>query len=102
MKTAFVTGGASGIGLALVEACLARGMNVALADIEDSARARAADILSGHTGQLLLVPCDVADRAQVQALARRASDELGPVDLVCANAGVTTVEQERCLLTFCA
>ena len=33
-KTAFVTGGASGIGLAMVEAFLDQGMNVALADIE--------------------------------------------------------------------
>ena len=89
-RTAFVTGGASGIGLALVEACLARGMNVALADIEDSARSRAADILSGHTGQLLLVPCDVADRASVAAARDATIAAFGPIHLLCNNAGVGT------------
>ena len=44
-KTAFVTGGASGIGLALCRAFGQRGMNVAIADVEASACAEAVDIL---------------------------------------------------------
>lgn len=89
-RTAFVTGGASGIGLALVEAFLARGMNVALADIEEAARARAAEMLSGHGGRLLPVPCDVADRASVAAARDAAIAAFGPVHLLCNNAGVGT------------
>lgn len=89
-RTAFVTGGASGIGLALVEAFLACGMNVALADIEAQARARAAELLDGHGGRRLLVSCDVADRVSVAAARDATISAFGPVDLLCNNAGVGT------------
>ncbi|HXZ68624.1 MAG TPA: SDR family NAD(P)-dependent oxidoreductase, partial [Alphaproteobacteria bacterium] len=46
-KTAFITGGASGLGLAMAQAFLREGMNVMIADIDDSAIAAAKKDLSG-------------------------------------------------------
>jgi NAD(P)-dependent dehydrogenase (short-subunit alcohol dehydrogenase family) len=90
-KVAVVTGGGSGIGLAIAQALARQGADVAIAS-RDAAKleAAAAQIRpSGH--RVLAVPCDVGDRAQVRALAARVETELGPVDLVCANAGATSV-----------
>ena len=60
-KTAFVTGGASGIGLALGRAFAASGMKVMLADIEADALAAAVDRLRGIGPEIRGVICDVAD-----------------------------------------
>ena len=90
-KIAVVTGGSTGIGLALAKALAREGMDIALASRTPATLEAAAAAVRDIGVRVLAVSCDVADRAQVQALARRAAEELGPVDLVCANAGVTTV-----------
>lgn len=82
-KTAVVTGGASGIGLATARLLRAEGMNLVIADIEAGPAAAAAAELDG-----LAVVCDVGDRASVEALADRAFDRYGAVHLVFNNAGV--------------
>lgn len=82
-KTAVVTGGASGIGLALGEAFIDRGMNVVLADIEAGPLQDAADRL-GAFG----VPTDVSDEASVAALRDAAIERFGRVNVLCNNAGV--------------
>ena len=89
-KTAFVTGGASGIGLAMVEAFLDQGMNVALADIEASARDRAVAGLARFGDRIRGVACDVADRASVVAARDAAIAAFGPIHVLCNNAGVGT------------
>lgn len=89
-KTAFVTGGASGIGLALVEAFLDQGMNVVMADIETGARDRALAPLARHGGRVLGIGCDVASRASVIAARDAAIAAFGPIHLLCNNAGVGT------------
>ena len=89
-KTAFVTGGASGIGLAMVEAFLAEGMNVLMADIEAAARDRALAPLARHGGRVRGVACDVADRASVAAARDAAIAAFGPIHVLCNNAGVGT------------
>jgi NAD(P)-dependent dehydrogenase (short-subunit alcohol dehydrogenase family) len=89
-KTALVTGGASGIGLALVEAFLDQGMNVVLADIEQAARDRAQADLARHAPRLHTIACDVSSRASVAAARDFAIAEFGPVHLLCNNAGVGT------------
>ncbi len=83
-KTAVITGGASGIGLALARTLQAEGMQVVLADCEPDALARA--------GAELGVPAlevDVRDPASLDALARTVVERFGTVHLVCANAGVS-------------
>jgi NAD(P)-dependent dehydrogenase (short-subunit alcohol dehydrogenase family) len=87
-RVAVVTGGASGIGRALARRLAEEGARgVAVADLNGpGAEAVAAEIGERAFG----MRCDVADDAQVNELIDRATDELGPVDLFCANAGVGT------------
>ena len=87
-KTAFITGGASGFWLEFARGFLKKGMNVALADIEEPALARAADALQADSTRLRGFVCDVADRASLQAAAEGAIAAFGRVHLVCNNAGV--------------
>jgi NAD(P)-dependent dehydrogenase (short-subunit alcohol dehydrogenase family) len=87
-RTAFITGGASGFGLEFARVFLREGMNVALADIEEGALARATELLKADGNRLRGFVCDVADRASVQRAADAAIAAFGRVHLVCNNAGV--------------
>jgi NAD(P)-dependent dehydrogenase (short-subunit alcohol dehydrogenase family) len=85
-KTAFITGGASGIGLALGKAFAGAGMNVMLADIETDALANAVESFASPS--VRGVVCDVTDPASVTAAARNTFETFGKVHLLCNNAGV--------------
>ncbi|MGB0920693.1 MAG: SDR family oxidoreductase [Alphaproteobacteria bacterium] len=85
-KIAVVTGGASGIGLALGAGLKARGAEVVLADIREDVLQPAAQEI-GATG----IAVDVTDEASVNALADQVRDRFGGCDVLCANAGVGTV-----------
>jgi NAD(P)-dependent dehydrogenase (short-subunit alcohol dehydrogenase family) len=87
-KTAFVTGGASGIGLALGRAFAQAGMKVMLADIEADALAAAVKSLAGLGPDVRSVACDVADPASVARAAQASYAAFGNVHVVCNNAGV--------------
>jgi NAD(P)-dependent dehydrogenase (short-subunit alcohol dehydrogenase family) len=87
-KTAFVTGGASGIGLALGRAFAEAGMQVMLADIEPAALDRALAGLRNFGSKVQGVPCDVADPDSVERAAHVAFEAFGSVHVVCNNAGV--------------
>jgi len=87
-KTAFVTGGASGIGFALGRAFAEAGMNVVLADIETDALAAAAESLRDFAPRVRSVACDVADRVSVERAAKASFEAFGNVHVVCNNAGV--------------
>jgi hypothetical protein len=65
-KTAFVTGGASGIGVALGQAFAEAGMNVMLADIEQVALTTAVERLGHHHSKVRGIICDVADPASME------------------------------------
>ena len=87
-KTAFITGGASGIGFAMAQAFLAEGMNVAIADVDAAALAQAEAALRGSNAGVRAYQLDVTDRAQYAAVADQVEADLGPVHVVCNNAGV--------------
>lgn len=87
-KTAVITGGASGIGLAMATALAVRGARLVLADIEAGPLERAVDELSRKGAEAIGVRTDVGDRASVQALADRAFERFGKVHFVANNAGV--------------
>jgi NAD(P)-dependent dehydrogenase (short-subunit alcohol dehydrogenase family) len=87
-KTAFVTGGASGIGLAMGRAFAEAGMKVMLADIETEALAAAVKSLHNFGPAVRSVICDVADPASVERAAKDSFDAFGNVHVVCNNAGV--------------
>lgn len=82
-RTAVITGGASGIGLATARLLAAEGMHLVLADIEDGALQQAAASLGA-----LGVRTDVSKLADVQALADAAFAYKGEVAVVFNNAGV--------------
>jgi NAD(P)-dependent dehydrogenase (short-subunit alcohol dehydrogenase family) len=86
-KTAFVTGGASGIGLAMAQAFTSVGMRVMLADIEQDALNTALTSLGGADAEVRGVVCDVADRAAVRRAAGETVAAFGKVHIVCNNAG---------------
>ncbi|MFI9503534.1 SDR family oxidoreductase [Nocardia sp. NPDC052566] len=83
-QVAVVTGAANGIGKAVATALAGRGLHVVLADVEAESVAAAAAELGGGT---LAVATDVADIAQVRALAERTMREFGRVDIAFNNAG---------------
>jgi NAD(P)-dependent dehydrogenase (short-subunit alcohol dehydrogenase family) len=87
-KVAFITGGASGIGLSMAEAFGAEGMSVVLADIEPEALARAVSGLRERQIRAEGVIADVAVRGSVLAAAEAAVTAFGKVHVVCNNAGV--------------
>jgi len=89
-KVAFVTGAASGIGFAMAEAFVARGMKVALADIEKAALAKATGRLEQAGATVAAVAVDVTDRAAMEDAASAVEGMFGGVDLVCNNAGVVS------------
>ncbi|WP_298195377.1 SDR family NAD(P)-dependent oxidoreductase [Novosphingobium sp.] len=89
-KTAFITGGASGIGLGIAKALLGAGMNVAIADIRDDHLAAAeAELASGD--RVLPLKLDVTDRAAFAAAADATQAKFGKIHILCNNAGVAVV-----------
>ena len=89
-RTAVITGGASGIGLALAGRAVREGMNVVLADVEEAALNQALAELNPGATRVIGVRTDVSRRDEVRTLADVAFEEFGRVDLLCNNAGVTT------------
>ena len=88
-QVAVITGGASGIGLAMAEVFGAAGMRLVLGDVEEAALDRAVRTLAGKGYETLGVRCNVARFDEVEALARAALERFGKVHLLCNNAGVS-------------
>jgi NAD(P)-dependent dehydrogenase (short-subunit alcohol dehydrogenase family) len=88
-KVAVVTGGASGIGLALARRFGTEGMRIAIADRDASRLDDAANVIrAAGAPRVLTDVTDVALEADVRRLADRVAGELGDVHLLCNNAGV--------------
>ena len=89
-KTAFVTGGASGIGLGIAKALLGAGMNLTIADIRQDHLDEAVAELDGG-GRVLAIKLDVTDREAFAAAADRAEAKFGKIHMLLNNAGVAVV-----------
>jgi NAD(P)-dependent dehydrogenase (short-subunit alcohol dehydrogenase family) len=87
-KAAFVTGAASGIGLGISRALVAAGAKVALADIDGSRLADVGRELTDAGGVVTTVELDVSDVDHWAAVADRAEEAIGPISILCNNAGV--------------
>ena len=87
-KVAVITGGGSGIGQGIVGACVEAGMRVAVADIDLDGAERVASAARESGVDAVAVQVDVSDRTAMDALAERAYEEFGEVNLLCCNAGV--------------
>jgi 3-oxoacyl-[acyl-carrier protein] reductase len=98
-KTAFVTGGSRGIGLAVARTLLAQGAAVVITGTDQERLDSAVAALAGD--KLLAVRCDVRNYAEVQAAMSKAVQRFGGLDILINNAGVgvfkpvaeTTVEE---------
>jgi NAD(P)-dependent dehydrogenase (short-subunit alcohol dehydrogenase family) len=89
-RTAFVTGGASGIGLGISKALLGAGMNVVIADIrEDHLEAALKEL--GDPEHVLAMKLDVTDRADYARAADAAEARFQKIHVLCNNAGVAVV-----------
>jgi NAD(P)-dependent dehydrogenase (short-subunit alcohol dehydrogenase family) len=86
-----ITGASSGIGRATALAFAEQGARVVLAARGAEALAEVADECQRRIGQALSVPTDVTDEAAVRALARRAIERFGGIDIWVNNAGVYLV-----------
>lgn len=93
-RTAVVTGGASGIGLATARRLAAEGAKVVIADVDAAAGNAAAESVDG-----LFVRTDVTDREQVEALFQAAVDRYGSLDLAFNNAGISPPDDDSILDT---
>lgn len=87
-KVAFVTGGASGLGLGMAKAFGREGMKVMIADIEQAALTRAVQELKDSQVRAEGVICDVGSRASLREAALKTIAAFGKVHVVCNNAGV--------------
>jgi NAD(P)-dependent dehydrogenase (short-subunit alcohol dehydrogenase family) len=88
-RCAVVTGGASGIGLAMAVALAGEGMRVVIADRDDETARGAADELASSSGaEVVAAHVDVADPDSVETLRAAVSEWFGPVHVLCNNAGV--------------
>ena len=87
-KTAFITGGASGMGLAMARSFAKAGMKVVIADIERAAREAAQAEFESSNAEFLVLPLDVTDRDAMKEAADATEERFGKVHVVCNNAGV--------------
>ncbi len=100
-KVAVVTGGARGIGRGIARALAAKGVHIAVADLYQPSQGTAGYSFSAEqevmttVGELtdldvraMGVPVDVTQWAQVEAMVEMVTKQLGPIDILCNNAGV--------------
>jgi 3-oxoacyl-[acyl-carrier protein] reductase len=84
-RVAVVTGGFRGIGLAAAKQLAAAGARVAVLDLDEPGKSAAERELAAGCGFI----CDVCDVEQVQATVKTIESELGGIDVLVNNAGVT-------------
>jgi NAD(P)-dependent dehydrogenase (short-subunit alcohol dehydrogenase family) len=89
-QVAVVTGGAHGIGRAIVQALAANGANVVIVDLDAEAAERVTSEVEGAGGTSLALAGDVADAARMQQVAGEVLERLGRVDILVNNAGINT------------
>ena len=87
-KVAFITGGASGMGLAMARSFAAAGMKVAIADVEQDALDRVKAEFDASNAKVITLQVDVTDRAAMEAAADATEAAFDKVHVLVNNAGV--------------
>ena len=93
-ENAFISGGASGIGLAIAKALAREGVRIGIGDIDAAALERAAGELRARNATVHAVKLDVADPASWAAAVEVTEAVIGPVRILCNNAGVGPVRAD--------
>jgi len=91
-RVAVITGGASGMGLAVAQRLASQGNRVALVDLDADAAASGADALVKTGAVAIGIPADVSDRAAVDAAMTTVRAELGPIEIIVTSAGFDKFE----------
>ena len=87
-RVALVTGASSGLGLAIARELAQEGASVAMvARREDVLRKEAADLSAATSRRALPVPGDVSEAGEAERVVAAATEVLGPIDILVANAG---------------
>jgi NAD(P)-dependent dehydrogenase (short-subunit alcohol dehydrogenase family) len=86
-RRALVTGAGTGIGRAIAEALAAAGARVTVTDLD----AAAAQAVAAHLDDAIGFRLDVTDALETRQVIDRAAEQLGGLEIVCANAGVSTM-----------
>jgi NAD(P)-dependent dehydrogenase (short-subunit alcohol dehydrogenase family) len=87
-KTAFITGGASGLGLGIAKACAGEGMNVIIADMRKNAIDEVLPIFKENNWPVLGLQLNVTDREAFAKAADEAEAAFGKIHLLVNNAGI--------------
>lgn len=88
-RIVLITGAARGIGLAIARRCLEEGARIVMVDLKQDDLETAKSSLADLQGQIIIKACDVANEEQVKNLAEEIKTELGGLDAVVNNAGIT-------------
>src|SRR4051794_23724097 len=87
-RVALITGAGSGMGRAHCLVLSERGARVAVNDANPASAEETSRLVRERGGEALVVPCDVSDRAAVDAMVDRVSEAFGRLDILVNNAGV--------------
>ena len=87
-KVAFITGAASGMGLAMARSLAAAGMKVVAADVEADALARVEEEFTSSNTEIMTIQVDVTDREAMARAAQATVERFGKVHVLVNNAGV--------------
>ncbi len=87
-RTALVTGGGRGLGLAMAQALAHQGADIALASRTQSELETAAEMIRAIGRKAIILPTDVGDAEAVQATVRQAAEQLGRLDILVNAAGI--------------
>jgi NAD(P)-dependent dehydrogenase (short-subunit alcohol dehydrogenase family) len=90
-KTAFITGGGSGIGLGMAKVFATAGMQVVIADLRQDHLDEAMAFFNKASQPVHPIALDVVDRNAMARAAREAEDVYGPVHVLCNNAGINII-----------
>ena len=87
-KTAFITGGSTGLGFGMATAFAKAGMNIAITDIRDEELATAKEMLNAITDNVLTFNVDSTDKGAIESAADELEKSFGPLHVLCNNAGI--------------
>ena len=93
LQVAVITGAASGIGFGMASAFAEGGMRVVLSDVRPDELDRAVTVLTEQGHDVIGVHTDVSVHTDVESLAAATLQRFGRVDVLCNNAGVSTLER---------